>query len=269
MTHWSVHTSPPTILCDLDGTLYSAAVNVDGAIEAVRDLRKLGCVIRFFTNTDSKPEARLLGELRARGLDVRNGELFTPVSATRRLLGAAAYVNVLPVVSTTLQETFAPFVRREGEPITHVVVADSRDTLSYPLLDEAFRALRAGATLIALQRGRYFQSTDGDHLDTGAIVAALEYASGTTALILGKPSPEFLRLAAQSADAEPGEVWIVGDDATTDIAMGNAAGAMTVQVRTGKYRDQAIERETIRAVHEIDSLAFLPALVAEIGRAHV
>jgi hypothetical protein len=38
-----------------------------------------------------------------------------------------------------------------------------------------------------------------------------------------------------------------------------------VQVRTGKYPDQAAERGTIRAVHEIDSIAFLPALVAASG----
>lgn len=260
-------TSGPTILCDLDGTMYSAGVTVDGAIEAVGELRELGCVIRFFTNTDSKSEAQLLAALAARGIEVRSGELFTPVTAARRMLDAAGAVNVLPVVSSILRETFAPFVRPAGGPVTHVVVADTSDTLSYPLLDEAFRALRAGARLVALQRGRYFKRSDGDHIDTGAIVAALEYASGSTALVLGKPSPEFLRLAAQSAGAEPHAVWIVGDDATTDIAMGNAAGATTVQVRTGKYPDQAVERETNRAVHEIDSVAFLPALVANHSRA--
>ncbi|WP_420898207.1 HAD hydrolase-like protein [Cryobacterium shii] len=58
--------------------------------------------------------------------------------------------------------------------------------------------------------------------------------------------------------AQPNEVWVVGDDATTDIAMGNAAGATTVQVRTGKYPDQAAERATIRAAYAIDTIASLP-----------
>lgn len=262
MEHWGMDTSRATILCDLDGTIYSSGATVDGAAEAIRELRELGCVIRFLTNTDSKLEGLILSDLHARGLDVRADELFTPVTAARRYLAAAGPVHVLPVVSNALLATFAPFVRREGDPVTHVIAGDARDTLNYPLLDGAFRALRAGAQLIALQRGRYFKRADGDHLDTGAIVAALEYASGTTAVVLGKPSQDFLRLAAQSAGAEPHEVWIVGDDATTDIAMGNAAGATTVQVRTGKYPDQAAERAAIRAVHEIDSIAFLPALVA-------
>jgi len=259
-----VDTSGPTILCDLDGTIYSSGATVVGAAEALRELRELGCVIRFLTNTDSRPEALILSDLHERGFDVRVDELFTPVTAARRYLAAAGPVNVLPVVSSVLRDTFAPFVRPDGDPITHVVVGDARDTLGYPLLDAAFRALRAGAQLIALQRGRYFKRADGDHLDTGAIVAALEYASGSTAVLLGKPSQDFLRLAAESAGADPREVWIVGDDATTDIAMGNAAGATTVQVRTGKYPDQAAERATIRAAHEIDTIASLPALVARV-----
>jgi len=263
--HWGVATSGATILCDLDGTIYSSGVTVAGAGEAIRELRELGCVIRFLTNTDSRPEELIVSDLHARGIDVRPGELFTPVTAARRYLAAAGPVNVLPVVSSVLLESFAPYVGRDSDPITHVIAGDARDTLSYPLLDAAFRALRAGAQLIALQRGRYFKRADGDHIDTGAIVAALEYSSGSPAVLLGKPSQDFLRLAAESAGAEPHEVWIAGDDATTDIAMGNAAGATTVQVRTGKYPDQAVERATIRAVHEIDSIASLPALVAASG----
>jgi HAD superfamily hydrolase (TIGR01458 family) len=264
-----VDTFEATILCDLDGTIYASGGTVDGAAEAISRLRERGCVIRFLTNTDSRPEASVVSDLHARGIDVRADELFTPVTAARRHLAAAgSAVNVLPVVSGVLRATFAPFVRPGDHPVTHVIVGDARDTLSYPLLDAAFRALQAGAELVALQRGRYAKRADGDHLDTGAIVAALEYASGSTAVLLGKPSQDFLRLAAESAGADPHEVWIVGDDATTDIAMGNAARATTVQVRTGKYPDQAVERTTIRAAYEIDTIASLPELVAAAsGRA--
>nr|WP_198417497.1 hypothetical protein [Cryobacterium shii] len=193
-------TSGETILCDLDGTIYSAGATVDGAAEAISGLRELGCVIRFLTNTDSRPEALILSDLHARGVDVRATELFTPVTAARRCLAAfGSEANVLPVVSGALRETFAPFMREGDHPITHVIVGDARDTLSYPVLDGAFRAIRAGAELVALQRGRYSRRADGDHLDTGAIVAALEYASGSTAVLLGKPSQDFLRLAAESA----------------------------------------------------------------------
>jgi ribonucleotide monophosphatase NagD (HAD superfamily) len=69
---------------------------------------------------------------------------------------------------------------------THVVVGDFRDGLSYLALDAAFRAVRAGAQLLALQKSRYFRTADGVHLDTGAVVAAIGYAAQTPARVLGK-----------------------------------------------------------------------------------
>jgi ribonucleotide monophosphatase NagD (HAD superfamily) len=55
---------------------------------------------------------------------------------------------------------------------------------------------------------------------------------------------------------------VVGDDATTDVAGGRAAGAATVQVRTGKYADQARTGPGEQADVTVDSVADLPALVA-------
>jgi glycerol 3-phosphatase-2 len=48
-----------TVLLDLDGTLYVGSQVVPGASEAVRWLRAQGLTVRFTTNTDSIPPARL------------------------------------------------------------------------------------------------------------------------------------------------------------------------------------------------------------------
>lgn len=252
-----------TILCDLDGTLYTGRITFPGAADALDELRRLGCVLRFFTNTDSKSEARLLAELRDRGFTLTADELFTPVSAAIRLLGAEPMCRVLALVAPDLMTTFEPFQSTAGDPISHVIVGDTRETLSYALLDQAFRSIRDGAELIALQRGPYFTDERGDHIDSGAIVAALEYATGVRAHLVGKPSHDFLRLAAASTGTDASDVWVVGDDATTDIAMGNAAGSVTVQVETGKFADQAEERRAHPAIHQIASIADLPQLVRE------
>lgn len=260
-----------TILCDLDGTLYTGSATVPGAVDALRQLRDLGCRVVFLTNTDSKPEAMLLASLRARGFDVDAAELFTPVSAALRLLAGLPQARVVPFMSGLLADVFTPFAATPADEIsrsiTHVIVGDPRGGLDYAALDAAFRAIRNGAELIALQRGRYFKDRDGDHIDTGALVAALEYSTGVSARLLGKPSLDFLTLAAESAGVRPQDVWVVGDDATSDIAMGNAAGAVTVQVETGKYPDQAAERQVLlhRATHQITSIVELPALIAARG----
>nr|BFE75642.1 hypothetical protein GCM10020092_089430 [Actinoplanes digitatis] len=55
---------------------------------------------------------------------------------------------------------------------------------------------------------------------------------------------------------------MVGDDRTTDIEMANAADAISVQVRTGKYADQRDNDALARAAHVIDSVADLPELIS-------
>ena len=256
--------SMPAILCDIEGTLYSADTLVPGAVEAIAELRALGCPLRFVSNIDSRTEDDVLRRLRGRGFDIRDGELFLPATAARAHLARQPGAVVLTVASEAVRRSFEAFTH--GQPVSHVIVGDCRDVLSYARLDEAFRALEAGAVLLALQRGRYLIAEDGLHLDTGAIVAALEYASGQTALVLGKPSPQFGQLAAASLGLAAGErpagaLWMVGDDATSDVAMGRAIGATTVQLRTGKFAGQAAERGTHQATHEINSIADLPALI--------
>ncbi|MBB1244429.1 HAD-IA family hydrolase [Streptomyces durbertensis] len=248
------------VLLDLEGTLYASGAAIGGAAETLAALRELGVGLRFLTNTDSKPAARLGAELADYGLAVAAEELFTPVVAAERLLSSAG-ARTYPLVSRELR-TALPTLADEP-PYSHVLVGDCRDTLDYPALDGAFRAVRDGAELLALQTGRYFKRADGDHLDTGAIVRAIEHAAGATARVLGKPATDFFALAARSLDAAPAECVVVGDDATTDIAGGRAAGMRTVQVRTGKYADQRAEGLTGQADHEIDTVTGLPDLLRE------
>ncbi|WP_055480128.1 TIGR01458 family HAD-type hydrolase [Sphaerimonospora mesophila] len=251
------------VLIDLDGTVHARGQLLPQAVEAIGELRAQGLRLRFLTNTDSKPPAAILADLAGIGLDIDAAELFTPVAAARLVL-AASDASALLVVSDAVRPVLADFT--SDRPPTHVVVGDCRDVLDYPLLDCAFRALRAGAELIALQRGRYFKRADGDHLDTGAVVAALEYATRTRARLVGKPSPSFFDLAVRSVGCLPELCVVVGDDAATDIAGGRAIGARTVQVRTGKYADQRAESGLPQPDDVIDGIADLPALLAATSR---
>jgi ribonucleotide monophosphatase NagD (HAD superfamily) len=140
------------------------------------------------------------------------------------------------------------------------VVGDCQDTLSYPLLDAAFRAVRAGAELLALQRGKYYLADDGPHLDTGAVVEALCYAADAKAHVLGKPSRTFFDAGRGPRPAT--EVVVVGDDRATDIRMGRDCGAFTVQVRTGKHADQTADTTLPQPDAVIGSVAALPDFLA-------
>lgn len=256
------------VLLDLDGTLYQAGTPVPGAVEAVKRLRAAGHTLRFFTNTDSQATSALLERVRGLGFDVEEGELFTPVVAARRTLAESPGSRFLPLVSDAVREELgdasATVGYQDADKASHVVIGDFRDGLSYAALDAAFRAVWGGAALLALQAGRYFRAQDGPHLDTGAVVAAVEYAAEVKARVLGKPSQEFLAAAVGSA---PGRfpataTWVVGDDRSTDIAMAVQAGLRSVQPRTGKHDDQAGRTDLPAPEYVVGSVAELPGLLA-------
>jgi HAD superfamily hydrolase (TIGR01458 family) len=248
-----------TVLLDLDGTLYLGSRVVPGAPEAVRWLRDQGLAVRFCTNTDSVTPATLAERLAERGFPAATDELVTPVAVAARLLGSAPEARVLAVAAEPVRRLLADRLAGPGEAVTHVLVADPSYGATYDDLDAAFRAVRGGAELVATQVNRVAHRDDGEHLDTGGWVRLLEYATGQTARVLGKPSPEFFTTPLDALGRGPGTALVVGDSLESDIAGGRAAGAATVLVRTGK--DDQAPGQGAEPDAVIDSVADLPGLL--------
>jgi HAD superfamily hydrolase (TIGR01458 family) len=249
-----------TVLLDLDGTLYVGSRVVAGASEAVRWLRAQGLTVRFTTNTDSIPPATLADRLARLGFPAAEDELVTPIAVAGRLFASTDEARVLAVAADGVCQLLAGVLAGPGQPVTHVLVADPSDGATYDDLDAAFRALRAGAELVATQVNRIAVRDDGEHLDTGGWVRLLEYATGQTARVLGKPSPEFFTAPLDALGRGPDTALVVGDDPAADIGGGHAVGAATVLVRTGKGdRPQPGAGAEPDAV--VDSVADLPGLL--------
>jgi HAD superfamily hydrolase (TIGR01458 family) len=249
-----------TVLLDLDGTLYEGSRVVPGAPEAVGRLRALGLTLRFCTNTDSVAPAALAERLAGRGFEVGEDELVTPVQVAARLLAAARDARVVAVAADGVRALLGDLLAGPGQAATHVLVADPSYGATYDDLDAAFRALRAGAELVATQVNRVAVRDDGEHLDTGGWVRLLEYATGETARVLGKPSPEFFTAPLEALGRGPDTALVVGDDLGADVGGGRAVGAATVLVRSGKgHRPQPGAEVEPDAV--VDSVADLPGLL--------
>ena len=250
-----------TVLLDLDGTLYVGSQVVPGAPEAVRWLRDQGLAVRFCTNTDSVTPAALADRLARRGFQVAPDELVTPVAVAAQVLGAAPEARVLAVAADGVRQLLGRFLARPDAPPTHVLVADPSYGATYDDLDAAFRALRGGAELLATQVNRVALRDDGEHLDTGGWVRLLEYATGRTARVLGKPSPEFFTATLDALGRGPETALVVGDDLEADVGGGRAVGAATVLVRSGKGDRRPSAGTGPDAV--VDSVADLPGLLRE------
>jgi HAD superfamily hydrolase (TIGR01458 family) len=222
------------VLLDLAGVVYQGDQLLPGAGEAIARLRSAGVPLRFLTNTTRTPKRRIIERLTAMGLAISDDELFTPAQAARDWVSVRQLTPFL-VVYPDLVGELAELSGAEGEA---VVVGDAGETLSYNLLNDAFRRLIDGAAFLALARNRSFRDRDGElSLDAGPFVAALEYATRREATVLGKPSPDFFAVALSSMDCAAKDAVMVGDDAEADVAGALAAGiGAALLVRTGKYR---------------------------------
>ena len=221
------------VLLDLAGVIYEGERALPGALEAVNRLRHAGLSLRFVTNTTRMTKHVVLQRLARLGLGVTESELFTPAQAAREWLARNDCSPSLLVHPDLVQE----FQDDSDRADRAVVVGDAGEAFHYASLNRAFRELIDGAKLIALAKNRSFKDADGTlSLDAGAFVAALEFASRRTALVLGKPAPGFFEAALTSMDCPPKHAVMVGDDAEADVAGALRAGlGGAVLVRTGKY----------------------------------
>ena len=232
------------VLLDLGGVVYVGDAPLPGALEAIERLRGAGLGLRFITNTTRTPQRVMLGKLAAMGLEIAPDELFMPAIAARQALearGLAAHLLIHPA----LEEDFEGLPRAGDGEGAAVVVGDAGKGFTYEAMNRAFRALGAGAAFLALARNRSFE--DEDHalsLDAGPFVAALEFATGRSATVLGKPSPDFFQAALASLGCTAAQAVMVGDDVEADVGGAQAMGLKGLLVRSGKYRsgdERAIE----------------------------
>jgi HAD superfamily hydrolase (TIGR01458 family) len=219
------------VLLDLDGVLYVGAEPLAGARQAVERLRQAGMPMRFVTNTTRRPRRVIREAVAAMGFQIEDGDLFTPAAAARDLLAANGLSPYL-LIHPALAEDFAGLPPGEDA----VVVGDAGDEFTYANLNRAFRLVMGGAPLLALAANRYFREPDGLSLDVGAFVAALEFATGARARVLGKPEPAFYAAAVAALGCPIAEAAMIGDDVEADVNGAIAAGLSGILVRTGKFR---------------------------------
>jgi HAD superfamily hydrolase (TIGR01458 family) len=228
------------VLLDLGGVVYVGRDPLPGAINAIDRMRARGLALRFLTNTTRSSRRMLLDKLRAMGLSIGPDELFVPSSAVLQHLKSKGLGADL-LVHPDLLEDF------QGLPDASpqvVVIGDAGEGFTYQALNKAFRVLNTGAEFLALAKNKSFRDEDNElSLDAGAFVTALEYSTGRTATVFGKPSEAFFSAALESVGCRPEEAVMVGDDVEADVGGGMATGMSGILVRTGKYRpgdDKAI-----------------------------
>ncbi len=251
------------ILFDLDGVLYIGDHIIDGADMAVRRLLQCGHRIAGITNTTTQPRRVIAEKLQGMGIPVPESSIYTPAALANSTIGnktAALFVR------DSLLEDFQD-TRQDSSHPDYIVMGDIGGE-GYPpeVLRTIFKLVMDGAEILALHKNRFWQKPDGLHLDLGVFVAAIEYATGREATILGKPSVQFFHGICRELDALPERTLMIGDDIESDIGGAKSAGLKTVLVQTGKYRAEFVKRigkeRGIKADLVIPTIADLPDAIS-------
>jgi HAD superfamily hydrolase (TIGR01450 family) len=226
------------VLLDLDGCVWVGDVATPRAPEAVAALRSAGKGIAFLTNDARRSPEELVRKLWSLGLRASVEEVVTVggaiqhVLAERRPPGGGAYVIGSPAVFRHVADAGLRILNgTERAKRADVVIVAGHDDFHFAELRDATQAVLSGAQLIGAGRDRTFPMPDGPWPGTGAILAALEYASGRTARILGKPDPQVFFTALDRLG--PGNALVVGDRLDSDLAGAHAAGLDAAIVLTG------------------------------------
>jgi phospholysine phosphohistidine inorganic pyrophosphate phosphatase len=251
----------PAVLLDIDGVLHVGEEPIEGAIAAVAELRSV-TGMRFVTNTTSKSRGQIVEQLRRLGFEVDTEEVLTPAALAVRHCRERGHRSVKLLVAAALREDLAELTEASGDGHADaVVLGDLGASFTAEVLNDAFRVLMDGAELVALQHNRYWRRADGLALDVGAYAAALEYATGHEAVVVGKPDREFFIAALAELGSLPQKTVMVGDDVEADVGGAIDAGLLGVLVRTGKFREDALAGSDVTPTEIIDSIADLPGLL--------
>jgi HAD superfamily hydrolase (TIGR01458 family) len=251
------HDKPTGLLIDLDGTVWDGDALIRGADRAVNALREAGVPFRFVTNITRVPRGTIARWLADSGIAATADEVFTPPLAAASWLKDRQIRRVFICLPPHTFEEFTDFIVDQQAPEA-VVIGDMGDGWTLEVMNTAFRLLLAGSKFVALHRNRYWKTSRGLCLDAGAFVAALEYASGREATLVGKPSRPLFEAAAHSMGLSPGDVAMVGDSLRTDIVGAKEAGSRAILVRTGNFDEEELRRSPVQPDLVVDSLAAVP-----------
>lgn len=250
------------VILDLDGCVWIGDEPTPRAPEAIDALRDGGKRVAFVTNNPRHSAEDYVTKLWGLGVKASPGDVVTVGGAMQHLLAETRTGRTAFVIGS---EALIKHVTAAGLRVLNgtdlasraeVVIVGGTDEISYDELRSAALAARRNGDLLATSRDPTYPMPDGLWPGTGAILAAVETASGRTAESVGKPEPQLLLTAIDRLG--DGRTLMIGDRIDTDLAAATKAHVDGALVLTGgATRDEAAAAPDPKPVAVADDLASL------------
>ncbi len=255
------------VLIDVDGVLWEHGKTIKGAKETLEFLEKNNYKHLIVTNMSRMTKKELIKLIGKGNVKLHEKNILTPTHATIDFVKSKKKnPTCFLVASPNIKKEFKKFGVKvvENEKADFVIVFWFEKT-TYKMLDTAFNCLKNGAELVAANIVKFAPLGKGKKpaLGPGAFVKGLEYSTGKTTTVIGKPSKEFFTAALLNLNAKASETIMIGDSLEADIAGAQNSGIKAVLVKTGNYNEAELEKSVIKPDFVIESIADLPRFLKE------
>ncbi len=243
-------------LIDMDGVLVSGSTMIPGADDLIKRLKGRGIPFLVLTNNPLYTPGDLAHRLRAIGLDVPAGNIFTSAMAAARFLKAQKPGGTAFVIG---ESGLTEAVHDIGYVITDIapdyVVLGETHSYNLGRITKAVRLIVAGARFIATNPDPSGPTEEGIVPACGAMAALIEAASGKSPFYVGKPNPLMMRTALNYLDVHSEDTVMIGDRMDTDIVAGVESGMETILVLSGVTERDDVDRHPYQPTHIVESVA--------------
>lgn len=223
------------LIIDMDGVLWRDDQPIGDLPAVFAAFAALGWQPTLATNNATRSVELYQEKLRRFGVNLQEQQIVTSADAAAGYLqqhlpgGSSIYVvGENPLIEVLARAGFS----HSTQGIRAVVVSFDRQ-FTYEKLRLAAGFIRSGALFIATNPDRTFPTPQGLIPGAGAILAAVQAAVETPAVIIGKPFPEMYQEAMHRMGIQPENTLVVGDRLETDIAGGQRLGCQTALVMSG------------------------------------
>ena len=223
------------LILDMDGVLWRDSQPVVDLPTTFSTIQRRGWKVTLATNNATLSVEQYLHKLRSFGVTLAPEQIVNSSMAVVHYLshrypeGGTVYVIGEHGLLQTLAE--ANFHHSEKAVLAVIVGMDRK--ITYEKLRLATLLIRSGIPFIGTNPDKTFPTPEGLVPGAGAILAAIEVATSTQPIIVGKPSPEMYLLAMERMGSSPRTTLVVGDRLETDIAGGQQLGCKTGLVLSG------------------------------------
>jgi arabinose operon protein AraL len=240
---------------DLDGTVYAGQSAIPGAIDAIKELQQQGIPHVFLSNRGNYSRSMCQAKLEAMGAKVEKEQIILSSTVTAQyLLRHDKDAPLWTLGDIGLMEELQSYGLKMAvcpEEAKWLVIT-LHEMLTYQDLNQAFRAVRSGARIIATNEDKMFPGDGGQCIDVGGLIAAIVHTTGQEVeLVMGKPSTIMAEAALDVIGLPAEDCVVIGDSLISDVGLGKNSGMQTALVLTGS----ATRKDVERSAHQPDWVA--------------